>query len=81
MANFSLINIRKESSDGTIIEGEWIQNAVACTLEEATKRAIGYERKVWGVQTHVGVVAEVPSSTPQGVWANLKRLDQSRRYS
>lgn len=81
MANFSLINIRKESSDGTIIEGEWIQHAVACTLEEATKRAIAYERKVWGVQTHVGVVAEVPSPTPQGVWANLKRLDQSRRYS
>jgi hypothetical protein len=82
MANFSLINIRKENSDGTIIvEGEWIQNAVACTLEEATQRAIGYERKVWGVQTHVGVVAELPSPTPQGVWGHLKRLDKSRRYS
>lgn len=82
MANFSLIKINKDSRDETvIIEGEWIQNAVACTLEEATQRAIAYERKVWGVQTHVGVVAEVPSPTPQGVWMHLKRLDKSRRYS
>lgn len=79
--NYSLINVTKSSSDGKMIEGTWIQGAVACTLEEATQRAIGYERKVWGVQTEVAVVAELPSSTPQGTWAGLKRLDTPRKFS
>ncbi len=79
--NFSLLTITGKSDDGKVIEGTWIQNAVACTLEEATERAKGYERKVWGVQTEVAVVAEVPSPTPQGVWAGQKRLDQPRQFS
>lgn len=76
--NYSLINVTRESPDGKIVGGTWIQGVVDSTLEEATERAKGYERKVWGVQTKVAVVAEVPSSTPQGQWYNLKRLDESR---
>lgn len=71
--NYSLIQISAKSADGKIVDGSWIQHAVACTLEQATQRAIGYEGKC-----EVAVVAEVPSPVPQGMWYNLKRLDTPR---
>lgn len=80
MPNFSLVLVSKRSSfDGTRVDGQWLQGACACTLEEATERAKKYEehRPHWDV----AVVPEVPSPTPQGIWAGLKRLDTSRRFT
>jgi hypothetical protein len=80
--NYSLLSITKKSPDGKTVDGTWIQGAVNCTLEDATKRAIGYERKVWGIQTEVAVVRELPSPVPllHGVWVGQKRLDTPRTF-
>lgn len=81
--NFSLILVSEQSSDGQTVEGEWIQNVVACSLKQAIERAKRYEleRPCYSVKIDVAVVTEVPSSVPQGVWTGLNRLDKSRKFS